>query len=115
MSIGVNIVSSPDMVAYPATHLRRFTNDEIDLEVLQQQITTAFLKYYHLWQKRGFEPFQQQWLENAYNLNGRVSVTLPQGGKLYGVFCTIDATGAIVVRDDDGQEHTVVTSTVDFP
>lgn len=115
VSIGVNVVSSPDMVAYPATHLQRFTNEEIDLEQLQQQLTTSFLKYYHLWQQEGFAPFQKQWLDHAYKLNERVSVSLPQGGRLYGVFSTIDATGAIIVRDDDGVEHTVVTSTVDFP
>ncbi len=112
IGIGVNFLSSPEMVVFPACSLYEFTKDLPDLETFAQNLLTEFDTLYHIWIKEGFEKIRNEWLLVSYGLGKPVSAHAENGFAIYGRFLTLSLDGAVVICDDAGNEYLIRSSEI---
>lgn len=106
IGIGVNIDFFPDGTMFKATSLR---NEKII--VARYDLLSSFLDNFSYllgeWERRGFEPIREKWLQSCYKLNEEIMV---DGRK--GVFKNIDNDGTLVMGLEDGSEFLVKSGDV---
>ena len=113
VGIGVNVISAPDGLPYPATSLAALGVPLRAADVFAA-LAEAFAGIERLWDGgRGFEAIRRLWLDRAAGLGAEVVVGL--GGEVVrGVFETIDGEGRLVVRGADGRARSVSAGEVHF-
>ncbi len=105
MGMGVNILSSPRDVRYPASSL----NEEMGLAPSPQEILATFLAYFDrhldLWRSGGFEEIRQRWLEYAFLLNQSVSFAPAVNSEkmVEGLFLGLDLRGQLLLKNKEGK------------
>lgn len=101
IGIGVNVAESPAGLPYPAASLASLGR-HVRPEDLFTSLADAWIGYVRLWDNaRGMPRIRKLWLDRASGI-GR-SVTVQAGGRaLHGVFETLDDTGRMILRSDDG-------------
>ena len=111
--IGVNVVSAPAGLPYPAVAMAEL-GSAIAAAELFAALSDAWASYSRIWdQGRGFDVIRRSWLARAAGLGADVAVTV--GGEvLAGVFETIDAEGRLVIRGHDGRRREVAAGEVHF-
>jgi len=113
IGIGVNVVSHPDGLPYPATSLKALgaTCSAADLFLA---LSDAWVDAYDAWtQPRGLAEIRRRWLESAAGTGAPVSVTLGQR-VVRGTFETIDDQCRFVIRTEDGSTETIAAGDVHF-
>ncbi len=98
--IGVNVVSTPDIKAYPTTRLLNYESAPMP-SALAEAIDANFWAHCQIWCAEGFAPVRRQWLERAAGLGDEITVRLPNE-TLIGVFEDIDDSGGLVLRFGGG-------------
>lgn len=113
IGIGVNVVTHPDDVPYPATSLRALGSD-CDAETLFLALSDAWLAHYTVWNEgRGIAEIRRRWLARAAGVGGEVAVR--SGGEvLRGTFETIDEECRFVIRDAHGGRRALSAGEVHF-
>ncbi|AIK96448.1 biotin--[acetyl-CoA-carboxylase] ligase [Candidatus Odyssella acanthamoebae] len=114
IGIGINILSAPEMVMFPACCLREFFNDLPGKTQLAQEIMAEFDQCYDIWVNDSFEKLRNEWLLVSYGLGKPVSARAENGFEVYGRFLTLSLDGAVVICDDDGNEYLVRSSEVTY-
>lgn len=114
VGIGINILSSPEMVAFPACSMRDFIDELPKPSELVQDIMSEFDKCYDIWVNNGFQELRNEWLDVSYGLGKPVSARAENGFEVYGRFLTLNLDGAVVVCDDDGNEYLVRSSEITY-
>ena len=110
VGIGVNIVSHPDDLPYPATSLAAFNAALAPTELLAD-FCRSFAHWRDLWESQGFETIRQAWIARA-DRRGE-TITARQGGEeITGCFTEIDTDGALVLVDAGGKRHRIVAGEV---
>ncbi len=101
---GINVnqrFDSDDPLAETATSLFLAASEELDREVLFARIMQQlYLQYVQI----GKNNLVNTWRERCITLNQRIQVTIP-GETVIGLAEDIDANGALLLRDDQGQLH----------
>lgn len=111
--IGVNIVSAPTGLPYPAVAVREL-GGTTTAEELFAALSDAWAGYARVWDNgRGFAIIRREWLARAAGVGADVAVSVA-GEVLAGVFETIDDEGRLVIRDADGQRRTITAGEVHF-
>lgn len=113
VGIGVNVVSHPEDVPYPATSLRRlgYRGDAGDLFLA---LSDAWVDNSSLWNAgRGLAAIRERWLERAAGLGAPVSIRV-DGRLVRGTFETIDEACRFVIREADGTLLRVAAGDVHF-
>jgi BirA family biotin operon repressor/biotin-[acetyl-CoA-carboxylase] ligase len=91
IGIGLNLVSNPDEVIFPATNLQNF-----DIEVFPKTMLIKFLdefeKLYRNWLDFGFAGTRRLWLEQAFCLKEKIIVKLDEK-QIEGIFEDLDEEG----------------------
>jgi len=106
IGIGVNTSHHPEDSAWPAGDLRQ-TRDQPNPDDLLPFVARHLVDYYHVWQRDGFAPIRHLWLEETYFAPGQ-RVTIGRGETaVSGLFETLDETGALVLRLDNGNRAVV--------
>jgi BirA family biotin operon repressor/biotin-[acetyl-CoA-carboxylase] ligase len=104
VGIGVNLVSQPDSVEYPATSLAA----EGMAAVTPQALLAAFARHFEIWVERwrrgGFAPMRAAWLARAMGLGEPVRVRL-EHANFTGRFLDLDADGALVLDGAEGRRR----------
>lgn len=100
LSCGLNLVTQPEKVRYPTTSLQN-ENIYLSLEEALHGIIASLEYYMALWQKRGFSPIYDLWMEYAAGLEQKISFDL-QGKLQTGIFKGIDREGALILRTSEG-------------
>jgi BirA family biotin operon repressor/biotin-[acetyl-CoA-carboxylase] ligase len=102
IGIGVNIGSHPpdEAVMYPATSLHAEGARNEDPASLLQRLCPAFLAWFEIWQRQGFEPVRRAWLDRAEKLHEPVEVRTDTSISR-GIFVGLDAHGAMLVQQGD--------------
>ena len=113
VGIGINVISHPDHVSYPATHLAAHRAGA-DLGTLLESVSEKFLVWHEEWRRGGFAEIRERWLERAAGLDTAIEVSL-DSGLLTGRFATIDDDGALVLIAPDGAQLRVPAGDVYFP
>jgi BirA family biotin operon repressor/biotin-[acetyl-CoA-carboxylase] ligase len=106
VGIGVNVVSAPAGLPYPAVSLAALGIAATAADLFRG-LAESWAVIAAAWDNgRGFEALRRIWLERAAGIGDPVAVRV--GGEVIsGTFETIDAHGRLVVRGDDGSERTV--------
>ena len=101
IGIGVNVVSHPEDVPYPATSLKTLGFPG-DAETLFLALSDAWNENIRIWGNgAGLTQIRQRWLSRAAGLGSEVAVRV-DGNVVRGVFETIDEDCRFVIRVDSG-------------
>ena len=111
--IGVNVVSAPTGLPYPAISIAEL-GTAITAQDLFEELSDAWVVYARIWDEgRGFSMIRKRWLDRAAGLGADVAITV--GGEvLAGVFETIDPEGHLVIRSSDGGRRSISAGEVHF-
>ena len=111
LGVGVNIVSAPEGLDYPAARLLDFApsappHPRAFIETLDE----TFKAQREVWEKSGFADIRSQWLGRAAHLGERIKVRLP-AQTVEGVFRDLDLAGALIL-ECDGVRRTIAAGAV---
>lgn len=111
--IGTNIVAAPEGTPTPAVSLAAL-GVQISAEELFSALSDAWVEFRGIWDNgRGFAEIRKLWLERAARLGEPIAI---QTGTrvLEGIFDTIDNTGCLIVRTDEGRLVPIAAGEVFF-
>lgn len=113
VGIGVNVVSAPANLPYPATALAAVTSG-ISASDLFHALSDAWAGLERLWAGgNGFGLIRELWLTRAAGLGEEVVVRL--GDDVFGgVFDSIDEEGRLVIRAGDGTARSISAGEIHF-
>ncbi|MGE3244975.1 MAG: biotin--[acetyl-CoA-carboxylase] ligase [Beijerinckiaceae bacterium] len=97
---GVNCLSHPDIAAYPAADLAGLGAAVAAKDVFSR-FSDAFALEFERWKQEGFEPIRRTWLDYAWRRGQTLSIAR-SNRLVQGVFETIDPTGRLVLRTEQG-------------
>ena len=104
VGIGVNCVSAPDGLDYPAASLSDGLAPAASAETLFIRLATRFHEALGLWARgAGFAAVRALWLANAVGLGGPIRVADPRGAR-EGAFEGLDEGGRLLLRTPAGLE-----------
>lgn len=113
VGVGVNLVSAPDDVPFPATSLRAEGCGNVPPAAALESFAGHFFTWVNRWLDDGFAPVREAWLRSAKGKGETIEVRLDDDS-FAGRFVDIDATGALVVETADGATRTVTVGDVFF-
>ena len=113
VGIGVNIVSTPDDVRFPATALNTLSREPVSVARALHDLTLGFDQWLIKWREQGFPPVRQAWLERAARINMEIEVRLPHE-TAKGIFRGLDQAGALRLGLRDGEERLITAGDVYF-
>jgi BirA family biotin operon repressor/biotin-[acetyl-CoA-carboxylase] ligase len=103
IGIGVNCVSAPSGLPYPATDLNALGAKTPSVATLLSHLSDAMIETLDIWSRGdGFPQLRERWLSHAAGLGEKIRVALAQDS-VEGRFTTIDATGRLVLATDCGE------------
>lgn len=110
---GVNVVAAPQDVPYPATSISTLGVQRTAQEVFES-LSDAWIETFALWDDgRGIPAILQQWRGSAAGIGAPVAVS-QDGVVRRGIFETIDSSGRLIIRDDDGARFPITAGDVHF-
>ncbi|NMA99294.1 MAG: biotin--[acetyl-CoA-carboxylase] ligase [Phyllobacteriaceae bacterium] len=110
---GVNVVSAPEGVPYPATSIRGMGIERTAADVFEA-LSDAWVDAFSLWDDgRGVAQVLEKWRGSAAGIGAPVAVS-QDGTVRRGIFETIDSSGRLIIRDDDGSRHAITAGDVHF-
>lgn len=113
IGIGLNLAAHPDNVDGPSTDLAAHGITATP-EAALERLAMAFDSWLEVWASGdGFSRIREAWSERALAINSPIRVRLADK-ILEGVYCGIDATGALMLELSDGSERCITTGDV-FP
>jgi BirA family biotin operon repressor/biotin-[acetyl-CoA-carboxylase] ligase len=113
VGIGVNVVTAPEGAPYPATSLRALGIERTAEDVFAA-LSDAWVEAFGLWDDgRGVSAVLEHWRRSAAGIGAPVAVT-QDGVVRRGIFETIDSSGRLIIRDDDGARYPITAGDVHF-
>ena len=113
IGIGVNVIAAPTGLPYPATSLRDL-GYERSAEDVFEALSEAWVEAFSLWNEGvGITEILNQWRGSAAGIGAPVAVS-QDGVVRRGIFETIDSSGRLVMRDDDGARIVITAGDVHF-
>jgi BirA family biotin operon repressor/biotin-[acetyl-CoA-carboxylase] ligase len=107
VGIGVNCVSHPADVDYPATDLKA-AGAEVSPEALFTVLTAKMLGRLAQWNDgEHFSTIRADWLARAAGRGGEIRVRLAEEQELVGRFDDVDETGRLVLALPDGSRKAI--------
>ena len=113
VGIGTNVVAAPEGTPTPATSLA-VLGVHVGAEELFSALADAWVEFRGIWDNgRGFAEIRKLWLERAAGLGEPVAI---QSGNatVKGTFDTIDETGCLIVRTNEGKHLPIAAGEVYF-
>jgi len=113
IGFGVNIVSAPSGLPYPATSLRDL-GVEVSAETIFSALSDEWIAAYELWANgRNVPAILGLWRGAAAGIGAEVAVSR-DGGVVRGIFESIDDTGRLIVRANDNSRIAISAGDVHF-
>jgi len=113
VGIGTNVVAAPEGTPTPAISLAAL-GVHVGAEELFSALSDAWVEFRGIWDNgRGFAEIRKLWLERAAGLGEPVAI---QNGNatVKGTFDTIDETGCLIVRTNEGKHLPIAAGEVYF-
>ena len=105
LGIGVNVNTAKADLPKEATSLKHETGEEIPRVELAQEILRELERQYNIFKEKGFKKIIDEWKGLSHTLGEEVKIVC-QNRKIEGTAVDLDASGALVVRTDNGfTEH----------
>lgn len=113
IGMGVNVVSAPEGLPYPATSLRALGYD-LSAETIFGALSDSWVDAVEIWNSgRGISDILSLWREAAAGIGAEVAVQR-DGEVVRGVFETIDEAGRLIVRANDNRRVAITAGDVHF-
>ena len=113
IGIGVNVVSAPAGLPYPATSLRDLGLD-ISAETIFAALAEEWVVAYELWDNgRNVADILRRWRASAAGIGAEVAVAR-DGDVIRGIFESIDDAGRLIVRANDNSRIAITAGDVHF-
>ncbi|MEO6013898.1 MAG: biotin--[acetyl-CoA-carboxylase] ligase [Devosia sp.] len=113
IGIGVNIVSAPSGLPYPATSLTELGSN-ITAETIFAALADEWVVAYELWDNgRSIPAILDLWRSAAAGIGAEVAVNR-DNGVVRGIFESIDDTGRLIVRANDNSRIAISAGDVHF-
>lgn len=114
IGLGLNLASHPDDTPYPATDIAAITDKApTNLQALEV-LAAAFDTLYRQWRMGSFATILQAWRLVAHGLGGPMVARL-ESNEIEGIFLDIDDSGALLLKDGEGETHVIEAGDVFFP
>jgi BirA family biotin operon repressor/biotin-[acetyl-CoA-carboxylase] ligase len=98
VGFGVNCISHPEDLPFPATDLVS-EGAEVSAEAVLKELIPAFQKEIAAWDGgAGFGAIRDAWLARAAGVGDEIRVTLPNNEEIRGIFDAIDQEGNLIVH-----------------
>ena len=105
LGIGINVNTAKIDLPKEATSLKAEAGEEISRVELTQEVLRELERQYHIFKEKGFSKIIEEWKGLSHTLGEEVKITC-HGRKIEGTAVDLDASGALVVRTDNGfTEH----------
>jgi len=104
LGIGVNLVSAPEDVEFPATSLSAHGISGVTPPLLLEGFVRNFAGWTRRWREAGFAPVRTAWLAAASGLGERIRVRLERQ-TLVGRFRDLDEDGALMLDAAEGSRR----------
>ena len=102
LGFGVNCVSHPTHLSYPATHLGLLAGEAGTRDALFAALSASTVEALALWDRgRNFAGIRRAWLDHALPQGVTLAVTR-QGATQLGTFKTVDDDGRLILETDSG-------------
>jgi BirA family transcriptional regulator, biotin operon repressor / biotin---[acetyl-CoA-carboxylase] ligase len=102
VGIGVNLASHPKIPGRLTTSIAELTGTAADPATFLDYLAEAFGDILAQWRTEGLGPILSRWQERAHPVGASLSVSLPDGTSLEGVYEGLDPNGALKLRLADG-------------
>ncbi len=113
VGIGTNVVAAPEGTPTPAISLAAL-GVHVGAEELFAALSDAWVEFRGIWDNgRGFAEIRALWLARAAGLGERVAIQTG-GQTIEGTFDTIDETGCLIVRTQEGKRMPIAAGEVYF-
>jgi BirA family biotin operon repressor/biotin-[acetyl-CoA-carboxylase] ligase len=113
LGVGINVAHYPADTPYPATSLAAVCADAPSTDAVVAVFADRFLGLYRTFKSEGLAPLRARWLALAGDLGSAVTVRL-ETRTLTGIFCDLDADGALILDLGDGRTERIRAGDV-FP
>jgi BirA family biotin operon repressor/biotin-[acetyl-CoA-carboxylase] ligase len=111
---GVNIVSCPDGMPYPATCLAREGFATLPPLAVLEAYLFELDHWLGRWREAGFGAVRRAWLARGFGLGGEIQLRLA-GDELKGRFLDLTDTGALLVEQAGGRRREIAAGDVVYP
>jgi BirA family biotin operon repressor/biotin-[acetyl-CoA-carboxylase] ligase len=105
VGIGVNLAHHPDNIDRVATSLAGLGAAVPEPADFVADLAASFAAWLGRWRGEGLGVVARRWLDRAHAIGTALTVRLPDGESLYGLFDGLAADGALRLRLGDGQIH----------
>jgi BirA family biotin operon repressor/biotin-[acetyl-CoA-carboxylase] ligase len=113
VGFGVNVVSAPEGLPYPATSLRSL-GDEVSAETIFSALAEEWVVAYELWDNgHNVADILRLWRASAAGIGAEVAVRR-ESDVVRGIFESIDDTGRLIVRANDNSRVAISAGDVHF-
>jgi len=101
---GVNLDSQPRSTTgwAPGSLNRMAPNAPITADALMNRFEPCLVSRYNSWESKGFEQHRLDWMAASTHIGARLAVDMGQGRTEVGVFESLGAEGALMLRREDG-------------
>ena len=98
IGIGVNLIKFPLNSSFKATSLKKEFNFDIDRDEFLKKLNINLLESIKIWEKgKNFSKILEDWKKFAYKINENISMLLPTGKKLDGIFSDLNDQGGLIL------------------
>ncbi|MEW5422588.1 biotin--[acetyl-CoA-carboxylase] ligase [Amorphus sp. 3PC139-8] len=115
IGIGINVTAAPAGTAYQVASLAEI-RPAAKAADLFKALSRAWVARFSAWQAGGpgFVGLRSAWMARAAGLGGSIAVDRGDGTLVRGIYETVDPSGHLVVRSDDGSMETIAAGDVHF-
>ncbi len=107
IGFGVNLAHHPVGLDRAATSFPALTGSAPDADQFVHTLAEAFARWLGRWRGEGLAPVRARWIERAHRIGSALTVHLPDGASLDGLFDGLDEGGALRLRLADGSTHVI--------
>ena len=112
--VGINITCGPADGRYGATWIDELALKKKSVETVLPILMHAIIDWYDIWVTSGFEKIRKQWLERAYGVGQRVTLTDKASQRREGIYKGISGDGRMILKKKDGAEEIISSGTLTF-
>ena len=98
IGIGVNLIKYPLNSSFKATSLKEEFNFDVDRDEFLNKLNINLLENIKRWEKgKNFSQILKDWKKFAYKINESISMLLPTGKKIQGIFSDLNDQGGLIL------------------
>jgi len=98
IGIGVNLIKYPLNSSFKATSLKEEFNFDVDRDEFLKKLNINLLESIKIWEKgKNFSKILEDWKKFAYKINESISMLLPTGEKIEGIFSDLNDQGGLIL------------------